>query len=40
MQLQEVEKEIVEEVQGKKPRKRTLREMEYCYETELEGELH
>ena len=35
--FQEVEKEVVEDVPGKKPRKRTLRQMEYCYEAELEG---
>ena len=35
--VQEVEKEVVEDVPGKKSRKRTLREMEYCYEAELEG---
>ena len=35
--FQEVEKEVVENVPGKKPRKRTLRQMEYCYEAELEG---
>lgn len=37
--MQEVEKEVAEEVPGKKSRKRTMREMEYCYEAELEGEL-
>ena len=34
---QEVEKEVAEEIPGKKPRKRTLRQMEYCFEAELEG---
>ncbi|KAL3152477.1 hypothetical protein ABBQ32_001512 [Trebouxia sp. C0010 RCD-2024] len=33
----EVEKEVMEEVPGKKPRKRSHRQMEYCYEAELEG---
>ena len=37
--MQEVEKEVAEEVPGKKSRKRTIREMEYCYEAELEGEI-
>jgi len=32
-----VEKEVEEEVPGKKSRKRTVRQMEYCYEAELEG---
>lgn len=27
----------MEEVPGKKPRKRSHRQMEYCYEPELEG---
>lgn len=35
--VQEVEKEVMEEVPGKKPRKRSHRQMEYCYEPELEG---
>ena len=35
--IQEVEKEVMEEVTGKKPRKRSYRQMEYCYEPELEG---
>ena len=34
---QEVEKEVAEEVAGKKPRKQTLRQVEYCFEAELEG---
>lgn len=33
----EVEKEIEEEAFGKKPRKRTICQMEYCYEADLEG---
>ncbi|KAA6429066.1 MAG: hypothetical protein FRX49_01176 [Trebouxia sp. A1-2] len=33
----EVEKEIEEEASGKKSRKRTVRQMEYCYEADLEG---
>ena len=33
-----MEKEVTQEVSGKKARKRTVREMEYCYEEELEGE--
>lgn len=33
----EVEKETTEELPGKKSRKRTVREMDYCYEAELEG---
>lgn len=33
----EVEKVIEEEASGKKPRKRTVRQMEYCYEADLEG---
>lgn len=33
----EVEKEVMEDIPGKKPRKRSLRQMEYCYEAELEG---
>lgn len=32
-----MEKEIEEEASGKKPRKRTVRQMEYCYEADLEG---
>lgn len=39
MHLQEVEKETTEELPGKKSRKRTIREMEYCYEAELEGKV-
>ena len=35
--FQEVEKEIEEEASGKKRRKRTVRQMEYCYEADLEG---
>ena len=35
--VQEVEKEAVQDIPGKKSRKRTTREMEYCYESELEG---
>ena len=27
----------MEDIPGKKPRKRSLRQMEYCYEAELEG---
>ncbi|KAL0029461.1 hypothetical protein WJX77_009633 [Trebouxia sp. C0004] len=33
----EVEKEVEEEASGKKPRKHTIRQMEYCYEADLEG---
>lgn len=36
---QEVEKEEFQEVPGKKARKRTIREMEYCHESELEGRI-
>ena len=36
--LQEVEKEEVEELPGKKPRTKTVRPSEYCYEAQLEGE--
>ncbi len=35
--FQEVEKGIEDEASGKKPRKRTVRQMEYCYEADLEG---
>ena len=38
LRLQEVEKEEVEELPGKKPRTKTVRHLEYCYEAELEGE--
>ena len=33
-----MEKEEVEELPGKKPRTKTVRHSEYCYEAELEGE--
>ena len=35
--FQEVEKEIEEEASGNKPRKRTVCQMEYCYEADVEG---
>ena len=38
LRLQEVEREEVEELPGKKPRTKTVRHSEYCYEAELEGE--